>query len=322
MNMSFFTLLSLRLRDFRSSRCGSPFVAFWLLSLLTHGSGLYSGAVCAEAPCAVDQVTQRGLRRTDLGETVVKNSIETVNGLVRERGLGLFLARPCESGEPSGIPVHVIASPERGHSSIASVPRECRCIFVDTALLAGWIQQNSAGTGRFELNAEASLSFILLHEIGHVVHGTRAVQFHDGVASQLNIDPTIAKDNEEAADEFASSILKRWSEFTPANSASISANAIVNELGKISWNMQAFRTLDEFGAFAAGKPAVFQDLGFSHPNLAWRILRSNYLIRPTPENRYLLDMFEEARERSAHPEPLFRLRNADDNQTGDPPLRH
>lgn len=212
----------------------------------------------------------------------------------------------------------MIASPKRGYSSIASVPRECRCIFVDTALLEAWVEQNSTGTGRFELDAQAFLTFVLLHEVGHIIHGTQGVQYDDGVASQLNIDPTIAKDNEEAADEFASSLLKRWSEATPANGVSISANEVVNELGKVSWNMQAFRTLDEFGSFAAGKPSVFQDLGFSHPNLAWRILRSNYLIRPTKENEYLLKSFEEARERSAHPEPLFRLRDTDNTQKDSP----
>ena len=33
--------------------------------------------------------------------------------------------------------------------------------------------------------------------------------------------------------------------------------------------------LDEFGAFAAGKPGVLFDNGYTLPNLALRILRSN-----------------------------------------------
>lgn len=69
--------------------------------------------------------------------------------------------------------------------------------------------------------------------------------------------------------------------------------------------MHAFRTLDEFGAFAVGKPAVFFDNGYSHPNREWRILRANNLIQRTAGTRYLLDAFEEARVRGANPRPLY-----------------
>jgi hypothetical protein len=68
--------------------------------------------------------------------------------------------------------------------------------------------------------------------------------------------------------------------------------------------MQAFRTIDEFGAFAVGKPSVFFDNGFTHPNLAWRILRVNDRIQQTDETRSLLKAFEDARELGATSQPL------------------
>ncbi|ULA63278.1 MAG: hypothetical protein LZF86_100279 [Nitrospira sp.] len=79
---------------------------------------------------------------------------------------------------------------------------------------------------------------------------------------------------------------------------------MVNELAKLSWNMQAYRTLDEFGAFALGVPGVFFDNGYSHPNLAWRILRTNNLIERSDATQQLLDAFEAARQRSSNPTPL------------------
>lgn len=80
---------------------------------------------------------------------------------------------------------------------------------------------------------------------------------------------------------------------------------MAHELVKLSWNMQAYRTLDEFGSFATGRPAIFFDQSYSHPNLAWRVLRSNYLIQKSPETKFLLDAFEEARQRGANPKSLY-----------------
>lgn len=70
--------------------------------------------------------------------------------------------------------------------------------------------------------------------------------------------------------------------------------------------MQAYRTLDEFDAFATGKPSAFFNQNLTHPNLAWRVLRSNYLIQQPKETKELLDAFEEARQRGANPPPLYR----------------
>ena len=83
------------------------------------------------------------------------------------------------------------------------------------------------------------------------------------------------------------------------------ANWVVNQLSTLSWNMQAFRSLDEFGAFAIGKPGVYFDAGYDHPNLAWRILRINNLIDRTEATQALLNAFEEARQRGANPAPLY-----------------
>jgi hypothetical protein len=70
--------------------------------------------------------------------------------------------------------------------------------------------------------------------------------------------------------------------------------------------MQAYRSLEESGATAVGKPSVFLDQNLSHPNLEWRVLRSQHLIRQTTESKELLDMFEEARSRGANPQPLYK----------------
>jgi len=51
---------------------------------------------------------------------------------------------------------------------------------------------------------------------------------------------------------------------------------------------------------------VFFDQGYSHPNLEWRVLRTNHLIQQTPESKQLLDMFEAARHKGATQGPLYQ----------------
>jgi hypothetical protein len=84
------------------------------------------------------------------------------------------------------------------------------------------------------------------------------------------------------------------------------------ELTKLGWNQQAFRSLDEFGATATGKPSVFLDAGYSHPNLAWRVLKVNDLVQQSSVSQALLEAFEAARRQGANPQPLYQAPGARD----------
>ena len=130
--------------------------------------------------------------------------------------------------------------------------------------------------------------------------------FANGELSQLNIDPTRAKAAEEEADEFAAELVRNLSRREPASAASLTANFVAMQLSNLCWNMQAYRTLDEFGAAATGKPSVFFDEGYTHPNLAWRMLRSNHLIQQSPATQQLLANFEEARAHGAQRKPIYQ----------------
>lgn len=212
---------------------------------------------------------------------------------------------PAWLAVPTGaVPVYSVASPTLSALTPAAVPRGCQCVFISPTALNAWLKAHSTGTARFELDASRVLAFMLLHEAGHLKQGNPAADFTNGAVSQLNVDPTRAKANEEEADEFAADLIRKA--MTSRNSNSLTASLISMELTHLSWNMQAYRTLDEFGATALGKPAVFFDHGYSHPNLAWRILRSNHLIHQSATTRKLLESFEEARERGMAAKPLFQ----------------
>ena len=256
----------------------------------------------------VDEVTKRGLQHTTQDRAMVAKAVQRTNDILQGKGIVLtpsWLKKPEQAGRES-VPLYLVRTPKDEASSPAAVPSDCRCVFVNPAYLASWIAFNSKGVGRLQLDRGYFLTIVLLHEVGHLEAGNAAVAFKGGEISQLNIDPSEEKRNERKADEFAAELLRYAAHAKPVNMRSIEANFVVNELSKLSWNMQAFRSLDEFGAFAIGKPSVFFDQGFDHPNMALRVLRMNHLIVGTPETRALLESFEEARRRGANPTPLYQ----------------
>jgi len=270
---------------------------------------LAATAKSVERSAVDDPVVARGLRHSDEGRATVAKAIESANTLLRGaasdyRLYGSWNSKP--NGAASAIPVYLVATYPAAHTTPAAVPVGCTCAFVNPESLASWIAKHGTGSGRLELDEPRLLGFMLLHEVGHLVKNSTGMDFENGELSELNTDPSIAKAHEEDADEFASGLVRKAMLSKPVSDASIEANWVATSLVELSWNMQAHRSLDEFGATAIGKPAVFFDPNLSHPNLDWRILRSNYLIQQTPQAKALLDSFVDARHRGEDPEPLYQ----------------
>lgn len=268
---------------------------------------LFVGLLSGSYVCSADPVTERGLQHAAQGQGAAERAITAVSKLVADSGPNLIPAW-SQSGDSAveQVPVYLVEGRPGAIVTPAAVPRGCRCVFVSPSALENWIRSNSTGPARMELNADQFLVFILLHEVGHLKKGTPGAAFRDGEMSQLNVEPSRAKVAEEDADNFAADVLKSRANQKPVSEVSLAANRVVMELSKLSWNMQAFRTLDEFGAFAVGKPSVYFDNGYSHPNLAWRILRVADRIHGSDDTQYLLEAFEEARRRGADPQPLYQ----------------
>jgi hypothetical protein len=246
---------------------------------------------------AADVVTDRGFAHTTIDADLVATAIDNANLLLVDDGRRLFPAWKHAPDQREATPVYLVATKKDALTTPAAVPSDCTCIFVNPLALQQWIGAQTKGTGRLPIDRGNILVYMLLHESGHLRYGTSGVSFANGSLSTLNVDKTFAKKDEERADDFASNLVRRYLEGKKPSSATLAANWVANELTKLSWNMQAYRTLDEFGAFATGKPSVYFDATYEHPNLAWRILRTNYLIQQTPETRSLLDAFEKARQR-------------------------
>jgi hypothetical protein len=275
-------------------------VARQLITVIIFGLALVAAAWSS------DPVSERGLSHSTDGRDMVEESIARVAIIVGSDGPRLAPSWNLP-GEAAGevIPVYLVEAKPGTPSTPAAVPRDCRCVFVSPAVLQEWVKHHSTGTGRLDLDNGELLVFMLLHEVGHLKNGTPGAVFRNGELSQLNVEPSRAKAAEEDADNFAADILKKRATQPNINDISLDANMILLELSALGWNMQAYRTLDEFGASLIGTPSVYFDSGYSHPNLAWRILQVNDRVHNTEETRALLQAFEASRQLGINPEPLY-----------------
>ncbi len=252
-----------------------------------------------------DPVRKRNFDYAQSGHDVATDACKLASALTEPLGYSLQVAHLGSKAETPTIPVYLVAPAADSATTPAAVPQGCRCIFVDPESLTAWVAAHSNGSASLKLSEANLLAFMLLHEVGHIHGGTSAVRFDKGALAQLNVSPSRAKAIEEDADAFAAKVIAAQLK-EPRWDASLAANKIAMELTKLSWNMQAYRTLDEFAAAAVGSRTVFFDTGYSHPNLAWRILRSNDLIHQTESTRALLAAFEGARERGSETSIIYR----------------
>lgn len=278
--------------------------------LISSAAGAIQAAT--EKKVDTDPVRSRGLTHFHQGDALIEKAIAHTNSILPSQV-------PRLRGEWAGettygsqervrelVPVYSVASPDTSRSTPAVVPLGCRCVFVDTTALAVWLlAQSSNPDTQLALTDEYVLAFMLLHEVAHIQNGDASGSYENGSFSILNTSASYAKAREEKADEFAARLIRDLIMAKKIDKATQNANWIAMQLTILSWNMQAYRTIEEFGAWVVGKPSVYFDPNYDHPNLAWRILNANHLIQNNENTKALLDAFDEARQRGAHPDPLY-----------------
>jgi hypothetical protein len=196
------------------------------------------------------------------------------------------------SGRKS-IPVSLVHGSFVSDADVAVIA-EKRCIFVNRdwkSQLAPFFGKDTSGT--MDLDPGDALAVILLHEVGHIEPGT--VPDTPAITALL-VSLGSGKQDEMRADAFAAQQIagaskRNWDPTQAAFHVSLA-------LSHISWNLQADRMLNNFGATSLNLPSAFNEKGQSHPNLELRFLAINYLVHPDQASLDLLNSFLDAR---AHP---------------------
>ena len=199
------------------------------------------------------------------------------------------------AGQNSGVPVYAVRT-QLGPTETMSTFSECGCVVVQASALDAWFA-DKVGTepGLLTIELGQILAYMLLHEAGHIAGDTAVADVTEAGSTQggYNLDETVQKEREAAADAFAASAIKLGLE--AGGDRGYAAAKISLALTNLSWNLTEHRLLDDFGGTVLRKPSLFWDSGLSHPNLEWRVLVVNDLIAGTDITHQLLTEFEAAR---------------------------
>ncbi len=210
--------------------------------------------------------------------------------------------------DTSEVRVFAAAPDGLAGSEVMSSDGGCRCVITQVGAMTSWLQrQTGRGEERLDVDIRDLLAYMLLHEVGHIVHGDSPARVEPSATPNhkpgFNLDVTAQKDREVAADRYAAEAISA-AIADRGTDRGIAAAKIALTLSQMSWNLAGHRVLDNFGGTVLHQPSLFQDAGLSHPNLEWRILVVNDAISSTEASHHLLTDFESARR--AAPDTHYR----------------
>lgn len=249
---------------------------------------------------AIAYARRYGLELDRTWENAAQSAISTTNAILSVRP-DRYLLRP--GWLPSGggdsvhtIPVLLLGSTGLSRSEIARVDDRCTAVLIQGPALERWLAKYQSEDS---LNADPAmmLTFLLLHEVGHLEHSDCGHNAVDGSDGTYNVDKNAAKAAEVAADHYAAESLLRadhadWK-------AKLSAMNTEMAITTFSFLVAGERIVTYPGASVLPTPDVFWDSGLSHPNLEWRLLEVSYELHPTADSKQLLAEFEAARDKAS-----------------------
>jgi hypothetical protein len=249
-----------------------------------------------------------GFRQIALGRQEVERAIQQTNAIL-DRRAPVTLVPGWSAGAASTaqtVVVWIIRSPGVAKSALMEVPRSsCRCILIRINDIRTWIARAQTVGGQAALQFDISyiLTFMLLHEVGHIVAGHPGQL--DAVTDQSVIEPmarlTAQQCREIEADSFAARMIKSGLQ-NVGSTGWLEANWTANELSKLSFNLFGMRLIDRFPANALGLASVFGDRTYSHPNFDLRVYALNADISGDDTAKQLLEGFVQQRLQIGRPD--------------------
>jgi hypothetical protein len=251
------------------------------------------------------QPEQYGLEAWTVHPEQLDGAVSKANAILDPAGhLRLVTATVKPLSGQKSIPVSLVHGTFVSDADVAIIA-DGSCIFVNRdwkSQLAPFFGKDTTGT--MDLEPDDALAIILLHEVGHI----QPAALPDNQAiSALVSSLGSGKQEEMRADAFAAGQIagatsRKWDPTQAAFHVSLA-------LSHISWNLQADRMLNNFGATSLNLPSAFNEKGLSHPNLELRFLVINYLVHPDKASLDLLNAFIYARD---HPGGVLYQRDTSD----------
>jgi hypothetical protein len=199
----------------------------------------------------------------------------------------------------SYVSVFLVADRNLTPGDLAFVTPACEGIVLQSVPFEAWVASLSDSDGPL-VEPAAMTAFVLLHELGHLRRGDCGKNLITNQHAELNDQLNADKAQEFAADDVAVNIIKTAMQSGSVD-AKVAAGRIEMALGTASFYIAGRRTVASPGAAVIGSPTVFWDIGLSHPNFEWRLLKVNDLLNANETSRQLLADFEAGRLKGEQP---------------------
>lgn len=245
-------------------------------------------------------LTVYGLQSTTNGASETDAAIRLANLLLPKDApllYGTWVNTPIASG--AGVAVYLVAGRNLTPADLAFVTPGCEGIVLQTVPFQAW------EASLFDLDGPtvepvAMTAFVLLHELGHLKRADCGKNWIANQHAELNDQINADKAQEFAADGVAVDIMKVAVRLGSVDSR-VAAGRIEMALATASFYVAGRRIVASPGAAVIGSPLVFWDIGLSHPNFEWRLLKVNDLLNSNQTSRQLLADFEGGRLKGEQP---------------------
>jgi hypothetical protein len=236
-----------------------------------------------------------GLEPTTSEGELVRGAMSIANNLLERRSNLSFVLGEGNDGSDGRVPVFVLASINLTLSDVMWVPKGCKCVYVHARGLRRWLDKARSADGYGDAFEEGDVvAFFLLHEMGHVSHDKPGalLDFEDSNPSQ-NMEKSNSKKDEEDADAFAEGVLKKALE---SNANGATASVVSQNIAVLAINIYTASILGvTLNEILCSSPKIYWDWGFSHPNLAYRLVRIAHDLAPSEMMSTALTDFENCR---------------------------
>jgi len=197
------------------------------------------------------------------------------------------------------IPVYLVADRNLTPADLAFVTPACEGIVLQSVPFQAWEASLFDSDGP-TVEPLVMTAFVLLHELGHLRRADCGKNLIANQPAELNDQLNADKAQEFAADGVAVVILKAAVK-TGSVDSKVAAGRIEMALGTASFYIAGRRIVASPGAAEIGSPLVFWDIGLSHPNFEWRLLKVNDMLNANDTSRRLLADFEGGRLKGEQP---------------------
>lgn len=212
----------------------------------------------------------------------VQDAIDTVNILLRNEGLRPYYLYTKGDNRDDAIALLWVGDKTLSQSvtDMLFVPNACDCVIAQPKVYYSWINNYfMIGNTDYSNNDDAVwlLSYLLLHEYGHIMsnHPGRAISAKGETFNTIN---SVNKHREQIADDFASDIVSRYNSGNDNYDTWIHAANINMAISSFAFTLQGKRVVDNFACSILDAPCAFHDMGDTHYNLEYRILKAQCLI--------------------------------------------